>query len=193
MLLAFGCNPVMERVSDYTKELLIKLQRDGAWSSLDRNFDRSKPRRFISGIAVSSIEKNTNGTALDARGIEVVLPALLLLEHNYTYPLGKVTGVDVRGSEVRFRAEISNRSGPFWVDQVWPAIVSRDLTGVSVTSSNRRNKGSDGVWRFWCADEISIVNVGADHAARITRCWEHSPVVSLDPNKSSTIKHWSER
>ena len=81
MTASVAFNGGMDRLRDFTMELLEKKLRQGTWDDLQGMFDPKKPKRFISGVAVSTRDKNTNGLAFDARGFQVVVPNLLLWNH----------------------------------------------------------------------------------------------------------------
>ncbi len=149
------------------------MQTESAWRQINSNFDGTKPRRLISGFVITSRDKNANGDAFEASGIRITLPAPLLYGHSWTHPIGRVTSVETSGPRVRFSAEICNRSGPFWLDQVWPAIVARELTCMSMGGiRSLAPTAFDGRFVVWAADEFSVVETGADLCARISRVWD---------------------
>src|SRR2546428_5639736 len=107
------------------KELLHKIDREVAWNVLRDNFDRAQPRRFVAGLAVSSDAKNSHGHAFKARGLKVTLPVLLLWNHDWLRPIGKVHLVETCADQVHFQAEIANSARLFWAEDVWSAIVDQ--------------------------------------------------------------------
>lgn len=181
----------MERLGDYTNKLLRMRLREAAWQRVLEMRDPRAPKRFINGIVVSTRAPNSHGDAYEAMGFHAVVPNILLLEHDYTFPLGQIMAAEARGSEVHFTAEVANVRGPYWVDQIWPRIVSREVTSISMRSRNLAPYRQS-VFTDWTMEEISVVDQGADRGARITGVWEQDQVVHLD-GRSSRKVFWSER
>ena len=129
---------------------------------------------------------------LDPRGFRVMVPNLLLWNHDYTYPLGKITSVEAQGPEIRFQAEVSNcqmGTAP-WLDAAWESIVARKATRISIYARNLATYKQD-VWTDWCAEEISVGEAGADPSARICRAWLRAPGVYIDGRPNQKV-YWSE-
>lgn len=186
---AVGSNLDMETLRDYTKELQRKIDIDYASSLIQRNFDSSKPHRYVSGVAVSSKEKNANGDAFVARGVSVTLPVPLLLEHQWMKPIGKVFAIEARGDQVLFKAEIANSGRLLWLDDAWMQVVCKFMTGASIGPRNLANyPPNDSTLYNWTVDEISITEECADPGARIQRVWEMAPVVNL--HRPSVTEYW---
>jgi len=175
----------------YTKALIRRQNHEMAWGVLGRNFSGSAPRRFVAGIAVSSKQKNANGQAFDPNGaLALQIPMPLLWDHNFCRPVGKVTGVSVRGDALHFTAEICN-GGLSSADQVWYGLVKRLQHGVSIGPFDLyEDDGFGGHFRRWGLEEITIAEAGADPDARILRVWERSNVVHL--HRPSETVYWSE-
>jgi hypothetical protein len=180
----------MESLSDYTTALQRKANREIAWSVLGKRFSGSAPRRFVSGVAVSSAQPNANGQSFDARGgVALELPMPLLWQHDWCRAIGKVTDVSVRGDEVRFTAELCN-GGLSAADEVWSGLVNRLQHGVSIGPFKLHDDdGRGGHFHRWGLEEISMAPSGADPGGRIVRVWEKLHVVSL--RKPAITEHWS--
>jgi hypothetical protein len=176
----------MERLSNYTKQIRIEEDVRFALKSLERHFFvKNKPHRHISGIALASEE--VRGHKVCVAGAQFELPCPLLFNHDFTYPLGKVTSIEIRGGEILFKAEIAN--GIAWCDELWEHIKSRKLAAASINPVPLHERVSDNTFHLWKLAEISVLQVGADTGAVLTRCWEQDPVVHLD--RPSTTTHWS--
>jgi hypothetical protein len=182
----------METLSSFTKEMQLKIEREYAWTVLNRNFDQTKPRRFASGVCVSSARKNSNGDAFKAAGLNVTIPIPLLWNHGWLQPIGKVFAIDVfGGDEVHWKAEIINSACLSWAEDAWMEIMCKFTTGVSVGARNLASYDVfDGTYCDWGIDEISIAEKGADPGARVCRVWERAPVIYLDGRPSTTV-FWS--
>lgn len=178
----------MERLRDYTKKVARQLEIESALTALSRHcFSGSKPRRFISGIAVSSRKPNSRGTSFVARGVDFTLPTVLLWNHQWERALGLVTVVETRGDQVRFKAEIANDIP--WADQIWEAIIAEKAAGISIEGHSLLDPVIERTFMCWRLAEISVVQQGADHGAVIEKVWEDRGVVFLDGRSSKTI-HW---
>ena len=178
-----------------TQERFKEMQVEGAWRQVRENFDGTKPRRLIRGVAISSRRKNAHGNGYAACGLQVTGPALLLLNHDYTFPLGQVTSVDIRGDEVHFRAELCNRSnpGPFWTAEAWASILKYELCcasvgGIRVLSQSHENQ--KGVIARWTVDEVSLLR-WVRH-----RCSSHQSLGTVRPRYTLMVVDsngdWSE-
>ena len=176
---------ILDRLSGAARESYLKLATEGALRTVADNIDKRKPRRFISGIAISSRVKNANDDAFLARGLSVTLPVALLADHNFMYPIGRVTGIHARGDAVHFVAEIQNNGYMHWAEDAWASIVSRFATRVSVAPRNLENYiPRDRTLFNWTLDELSVCTHGADEHARIQRCWQDTGIIYLDDRKS---------
>lgn len=154
-----------------------------AWRILDGNFIASKPRRFVEGVAVGS-SNLINDCRLFARAVHVRLPALLLVQHAWECPVGRVLTFKPRGEQIIFRAEIANSRRLDWCDLLWQSIVERraaDRVSVQV----RANGPLDESFKAWRLAELSVLDVPADPDAAILRCWE--------ARSGFHIEHWDRR
>jgi hypothetical protein len=184
-------NDRMPSLRYHTNDLFKKLQREGAWTSLGYNFNPKNWRRFIEGVAISGRQRNMNHHAFEASGAQITLPGLLLLDHEFMYPIGKIVSASVKGEQLKFTAELANGGAAFWIAQSWPMIVGRELTRISIGPIQSGAELCDGVYRRFALEEISVVQTGADQNARITKVWEKAPVMYLDGRPTQTV-HWSE-
>jgi hypothetical protein len=172
------------------KELRDRIDLDCAWRILRDNFDHSKPRRFLSGLVVSSDDTNENGYSFKASGLKITLPVPLLWQHEWMRPIGNVDGIETRGRQVRFVAELANNGRLSWAEDVWHAIVNRRAFAASVGPRNlSAYTAFDRVYSSWELREISIVIAGADRGAHVHRVWVKAPTVALD--RPSQTVHWS--
>ncbi len=182
----------MDRLRDYTADLMLRMQHEGAWTAMEKHYQDPKNwKRYISGVAISSRQRNANHHAFDARGAQITLPALLLLDHTIMHPMGRITHASVDGEQLKFTAEISNAFGPYWLDQMWPMMAAREVTGISIGPRKSGAELRDGIYRRFTLDEISVVQSGADPSARITKVWERAPAIHLD-GRPNQVVHWSE-
>jgi hypothetical protein len=189
---ALGFNHLMQTLSEFTEELRRKADLETAWATLATNFDANKPRRYVSGVAVSSKKKNARGNAFVAAGLTVTLPVVLLWNHVWLQPVGKVFAIETHGNEVHFKGELANSTRLSWVEDVWMATVCKFTTGASIGPRNLANyPPADGTFYNWTVDEISLTEEGADPSARVLRVWERLPHVSLtSPNETV---YWNTR
>lgn len=156
-------------------------------------FDVNKPRRFISGVAISSSNANANGHRFIAKGLKFSLPCPLLLDHKPGRVVGRVLSCYEVGDQVWFTAELANADVPF-ADLVWSDITWRRLASCSVGSVDLEGSVSQsvaGVLPSWGLRELSVVILGADRGAKITQCWDRLPDLDIDgvvvrPTKT----HW---
>jgi hypothetical protein len=170
----------MEDLSYLTKAIRLQVQRDYALLLAERGFDRTKPARFIRGVAVSSSQKNKNGNAVQTMGLTTVLPAPLLIGHDYSNVIGLLTGLDVRGGpQVYFTAEIFNAERMDASFQAWAALIEQRLTCVSVGVRNLDPKPCEQALTSWTIDELSLCESGVDAGAKILRVYEKKRTVSL--------------
>src|SRR5438046_1310659 len=101
----------------------VEWNRKFALETIDLHvFNTSKPTRLITGFAVSSA-RVLNGIAFSASGAEYELPIPLLWEHDWSRPLGKITGVEVWGDALFIRAQIGNNLKS--ADEIWASIISK--------------------------------------------------------------------
>ena len=179
----------MENARDYTKLIARQTEVESALATLDKfYFDRNKPSRFISGVALSSRKPNANEDSFIAHGVNFSLPAPLLWDHDWARPLGRVLGIEVRGEKLHYRAEVGNAMP--WTDQIWEAIKARTVEMSSVEGISLLDTVIERTYRSWQLREISVVQLGADPGAIITRCAERVPVIYVDGRPSETV-HWS--
>jgi hypothetical protein len=174
---------------DHFEETQRQLRIDDALKSLDRHFfDPAEPKRLISGIAVSSRNRNSKGVAFDARGVTFTLPTPLLIDHDWNRPIGRVVGLRAWGDQLSFQAEIGNDMSV--CDDIWLDVTIRSLTGVSVNADGDAN--SDSTFARWRLAEISLVRSPADPGARIRKCWEKWPTVRLNGPSELVLWHRDE-
>ncbi len=180
----------MESLSTLTEETRRKIDLECAWNVVRNNFDASRPRRYVSGIAVASKKHNSNGDAFIARGLNVTLPVLLLLDHDPTMAIGKVFAIEARDDQVLFKAEVCNSGRLLWLDDAWMQVVCKFMTSASIGPRNLANyRPLDSTFDNFTVDEISISQQGADPGARVCRVWEVAPVVHL--HRPSITEFWS--
>jgi hypothetical protein len=150
---------------------LAKIINRGIWRD---GFGGDKPERFIAGVCVSTAER-IKDVALLPDGLvsedEDILP--LFLDHQELLPVGACVALTAIDDQVHFLAHLGQ--GFACADDIWKAIVARELSRVSITFEPVGAKPVDGVYRQWRATEISLVDVGADDGAKILRCWEVHP------------------
>lgn len=182
---------VIERLRKRDADVLAKCSRETAWSIVRSNFDASKPRRFIGGVAVSSRNRNEKGDAIIAAGVTGLLPELLLWNHDFMMPLGKVFSMDSWEGTLLFKAELCNSGRVSWIEQVWGHIVEGRVSAASISVTRFGGEIADRVFRDSTLEEMSVVEGGADPGARIQRVWEVSPVVHVDPAKPTSKLIWS--
>jgi hypothetical protein len=182
----------MEWLRDYTKKVALELDIEFALSYLSKGcFSSSRARRFISGVAVYSRDRDVvYGQSVIAGGIKFSLPTVLLWNHEWTRPLGRVVAIEARGDQVLFKAEIANVMP--WVDQIWQEIIARNVVQLSINLDSLLNPVFEDTFAHWHLNELSVVQLGVDHGAVIKRCWERVGVVYLDGRSSETV-HWEER
>ena len=163
------------------------------WDLLSRNFIKTAPHRFISGVALTSRKPNSRGSAFVAAGAQFNLPIPLLFDHDWIKPVGKVTAISVRGDELHFTAQVAN--GELWcAKQLWQQlkVIGEIDHGVSLGPAPLPViPSADGAFDNWRLDEISIVPSGADRNARVLRVWERSHVVRLYAPMETV--YWSEK
>lgn len=160
-------------------------KREWAQYILQAAFEKSKPRRFIAGIAVSSKLPSLNGETLIAAGCAFMGAEPLMLEHEKLQPLGWVRKVEPVGSFLRFVAEIANSGRSWWIEQAWDGLARGTLRGVSVGPSwGKARSAEDRTFEEWGLGEVSLTNSPADLGARVCRVWEDSGVVYVDPGRS---------
>ena len=177
----------METAAQFTQRRIREEQFDYALYSIDsEGFDKRKPRRFITGIAVSSSARNTRGNSIHAAGMQFSLPSPLLWNHDWCRPFGKITSVEIRGETIRIHAEVA--SALPWHDQIWGEVVDGNVAGLSVCVIPLTDRVVNNVYRHWSLEECSAVQFPADENALITKCWEHDRVVYW--NRSSTSVWW---
>ena len=177
-------NPIRTRFEEIQRQARI----DDALSMLSKHFfDPAARKRLISGAALSSRNRNSNGTAFRAQGMTFTLPTPLLIDHDWDRPVGRVVQLAVFGDRLIFTAEVGNDMRV--CHDLWVDLVVRSVTGVSVGADPVDAVTSNGTFERWRLDEISLVRTGADPGAVITRCWEREPAVFL--NRPSEILHWS--
>ena len=177
----------MEKYRSHFDEVQRQTRIDSALKSLNLHyFDRSAPSRVISGVALSTRNRNSKGTAFHAAGMTSTLPCPILLEHDWNSPVGRILSLEVRGDEILFRGEVGNDMRR--CDDIWMDIIIRSLTGVSVKAGN--DVPSDATFMSWRLDELSLTRSGADEGAIITRCSERESVIYFDGRPSETV-YWS--
>jgi len=176
--------PLRSNFEEVQRQTRIKLALD----IVDIYFDRNAPKRLISGIALSSRNRNSKGIAFDARGVEFSLPAPLLIDHDWNQPVGRVTALEVWGDFILFKAEIGNRCMRE-CDDAWSNLILQTMTGASVKADGKERMSSDKTFVRWRLDEISLTCEPADSHARVTRCSERLPYIRLD-GPSETV-FWS--
>ena len=169
----------MQDLGYLTKEIRLQVQRDHALLLAERAFDKTRPARFVRGVAVSGSEKNANGDAFHARGLTASLPVPFLIGHEYSEVVGLVSGLDIRGSQVYFTAEIFNALRMQTAHEAWAALTEQRMKCVSAGFRNLDPKPYQQTWASWTIDELSLVEIGADTGAKILRVWEKSRTVSL--------------
>lgn len=162
--------------------------RETAWQIVRSNFDATKPRRFISGVAVGSRAKDAHGNSINASGIEGLLPVLLLWNHDLLAPIGKVTKSDAVGDSLRFEAELLNTDRVAAAAQIWEHICAKRIFGASV-GVNAQAEVIDGDFIQSDLEEISVVQFAAGLGAMIRRVWTRDPVVYTD-GRSSVKEIW---
>ena len=150
---------------------------DDAMKSLNRHFfDPSAPKRLISGVALSSGDRNSKGIAFKAQGMTCRLPLPLLIDHDLDRPVGRVTNLWQWGRDtLLFRAEIGNDMSI--AHSIWADIQIRSVTCVSVHAAGELS--TDMTFERWHLDELSLTRKGGDPGAIIKRCSELLPHVSL--------------
>lgn len=182
---------ILDRLRDHSQQTARQWDIDYALSIVYSNLDTRKAHRCIAGVAVSSKAKNTHGQAFVARGLSIELPRPLLLYHDFLRPIGKVTGIEIRGDAVHWTAELANSGRLSSAEDAWMHVMCKFVTGASVGPRNLANyPPNDGTFFNWGIDEISIVDDAADHGAHVTKVWERAPVIYLDGRPSETV-FWS--
>jgi hypothetical protein len=179
----------METLGALTDEIRRDINHQWAVRLGNDSIDLQRPRRFISGVAVSSSEPNERGMGMHAGGAQLWLPVPLLWNHDYQQPIGLVTMAEAHAQELRFRAEVSNNGAHEWIERAWRRINTRFASCVSIGAINLH---PDMLWMSvskWRLNEISVLPRGADPGAKIFRCWEESPVVRL--GAPSVVTHWA--
>ncbi len=171
---------LLERLRNHKEEQQRQWDIEVAWNVLRPNFDGTKPRRFVSGVCVSSGEKNSNGVAFRARGVSATLPIPLLWNHLWLRPIGKVIGIETRADQVHFRAELANSGCLQWAEDVWAGVICQGVVGVSVEGRNLAPSITNGTFIDWRIAEISLTEAGADSNAQLYRVWGKEPCVRLD-------------
>ena len=181
---------ILNRLRDHELEQHLKISRDIALSAAKSNMDASKPRRFISGCAIGSREKNANGDSFTPTGVQFRLPIPLLLDHDDLRAIGLVYAVESFPDFLLFKAEIANSGRREWVEHAWRNVILQRGIGVSVFGRNHRAQpGNSSSFISWSLEEISLCDAGADPNARCTRAWERSPAVYLDRRSTETV-YW---
>lgn len=165
----------MQRLSDYTKRLLREHELEMALETAERHClkTHAQPSRMISGIAITSRKR------VDARGLQFTLPVPLLADHDCTKPLGRVTGIKIRGDELYFTAELMN-SGTFAAaEAAWEYLLIGQPPAVSIALTDAC-EDSKGVAIAARLEELSLCPEGKDRDARLCRAWQRQNVVKLD-------------
>ncbi len=157
-----------------------------ALASLEKHFfTKNKPQRFVSGVALAHEE--INGIKMCVEGMKFEVPTVLLFNHDWLRPFGRVANIEVRDAQVFFKAEIANNSA--WCDDLWRHIKLEKLACVSIDGLRLHEPISGNEYVKWKLVEISVMQAGADPGAVLTKCWEQDPVVYLD--RTSKVVHWS--
>lgn len=178
----------METLRHHTERLQREIEVKTAWLVLKDHFDPTRPRRFISGVAVSSGRKNQNGYTLKAGGMTATLPVPLLLDHCWLRPIGKIFAIGAWGPQVTFQGEIVNTDRLHWAAETWEALVSRRLTAVSVQGRCLQSSIIDKTYSYWAVEEISVAECGADPHAGVRRVWQKEACAYID--RPSYVLHW---
>lgn len=171
---------------------MLHMDAEFSLGIVERNFDRSKPARFVAGLAISTDRQNSLGVSFLARGLcDLKLPVPLLLNHNHLQPAGRVIDVKVVEDWIYFRAELCNKDDGFYcVRPIWNLILSGELAHASVgTGGQIGPQREEGKITRWNLVEISLTECPADDGASIERVWEKSTVVYCDGRASETV-HW---
>lgn len=144
------------------------VKRAGVHLTSVRKFVGSTGTRRISGIA-SSISVDRQGDVVVPSGGRWRLPVPLLWQHSHRDPLGKVTRVELRGSQLWFEAEFAE--GVARADEVWRLVEQGALDSVSIgfreVGDPARLPSGGRRWDSWELLEISIVAVGANQDAKL--------------------------
>lgn len=171
--------------------LLRKLATEMTWDTIGSNIVGTAPKRFVSGLAISSKKRNANGQGFLARGfVDEGVRIPLLANHDLMRPLGKIIRVQVAADErLAFKAELLNSGRLLYAELLWGEIMLRSVGDVSIGPRNLGGPARDGVFDCWTLDEISIVGKGADPFALLDQCWSQAHVVYL--REPREVLHWS--
>src|SRR5690242_16029172 len=152
---------IMQTLGALTDEIRREINIQWATKLCDDSIDLRRPRRFLSGICVSSRQRTTNGVGRLAGGVSVALPAPVLWNHLWEQPIGLLTKVEVHGEELHFQAELSNSGTHSWMENAWSSICSRRAACVSVCAINLQPEYLPYMAK-WKLAELSVCPQGAD-------------------------------
>ena len=171
-------------------ETMLRIELECARNTIRAHLTRNAPERRISGIAISSMQENSNGQSFLASGCvnDGDLP-VLIADHDYLKVLGAVTGLRSVGDQILFDAVLLNSGRLAYADMVWGDVILQYVTACSIGPRNLGAPPRDGLFECFAIDEISLVTSPADPGATIVRVSERAQVVYLD-NRPREIIHW---
>lgn len=178
------------QLSSDDKKKLRTFDIECARDVIKRNLSTDAPRRFFSGVAISSRAK-IKGFSFVSAGVRPTSAGILLANHDWRTPIGALRSYKAIGDQLHYTAEVANSSRLQTAEQAWNLLVARRVEGVSIgTGFNSEIQDEDEhVAVVWDLDELSVVETGADPGACILKVWERSHVIQL--NRPQETVHWT--
>lgn len=164
-----------------------------ALTAINYSMSTTAPRRMFSGVARAHGFHGGDVARFPLEAMRLNLPAPILLEHDWTAPVGIWHSISIKGGVLFFVGEIANGYLQN-AEAAWNAIVRREAECVSIGKGYDEElaDAATGLRKRWTIDELSIAEEGLDSGARIGRVWLRHQVIFMDPNRSSDETIWEE-